>query len=42
MSRDESIILDIAQAARLILEFKHGMDKPAFLKDYKTQSAVLH
>ncbi len=42
MPRDETIILDIAQAARLILEFKQGMDKASFLNDIKTQSAVLH
>ncbi|MDZ7289133.1 MAG: DUF86 domain-containing protein [candidate division KSB1 bacterium] len=42
MSRDEAVVLDIAQAARLILEFKHGMDKTAFLDDIKTQSAILH
>ena len=42
MSRDETILLDIARAARLVLEFKEGMDKAAFLKDLKTQSAVLH
>ena len=42
MLRDETILLDIAQAARLILEFKQGMDKTAFSNDLKTQSAVLH
>lgn len=42
MSRDEAILVDIAQAARLVLEFKRGVDKAAFLKDVKTQSAVLH
>ena len=42
MSRDETTLLDIAQAARLILAFKQGMDKEAFLRDLKTQSAILH
>jgi uncharacterized protein with HEPN domain len=42
MYRDETVLLDIARAARLVLEFKQGMDKAAFVKDIKTQSAVLH
>jgi uncharacterized protein with HEPN domain len=42
MYRDETTLLDIARAARLVLEFKQGMDKAAVLKDIKTQSAVLH
>jgi len=42
MSRDEATLLDIAQAARLILAFKLNMDKAAFLSDIKTQSAILH
>jgi uncharacterized protein with HEPN domain len=42
MHRDEATLLDIATAARLILEFTEGMDKAAFLDDIKTQSSVLH
>jgi uncharacterized protein with HEPN domain len=42
MNRDDATLLDIARAARLILEFKEGMDKEAFLQDIKTQSSVLH
>jgi len=42
MSRDEATLLDIARAARLVLEFKQDMDKATFLKDIKTQSAILH
>src|SRR3989304_6563198 len=42
MSRDETTLLDIVQAARLIVEFKQGMNKVGFLKDNKTQSAILH
>lgn len=42
MSRDETTLLDIARAAHLVIEFKQGMDKEMFLKDIKTQSAILH
>ena len=42
MSRDKVIVLDILRAARLSTEFLGGTDKPDFLKDVKTQSAVLH
>lgn len=42
MSRDNVIVLDILRAAGLSLEFLGGMDKTRFLKDAKTQSAVLH
>jgi uncharacterized protein with HEPN domain len=42
MHRDEATLLDIATAARLVLEFTEGMDKAAFLDDIKTQSSVLH
>lgn len=42
MSRDETTLLDIVRAARLVLEFKRDMGKATFLKDIKTQSAVLH
>jgi len=42
MNRDAATLLDIAAAARLILEFKEGMDKATFLEDIKTQSSVLH
>ncbi len=42
MRRDEAILLDIAKAARLALEFAHGLDQDAFLEDLKTQSAVSH
>jgi len=42
MKRDDATLLDIARAARLVLEFKEGMDKTAFLADVKTQSSVLH
>ncbi len=42
MPRDEAALLDIAQAARLALEFARGLDQDAFLQDLKTQSAVAH
>jgi uncharacterized protein with HEPN domain len=42
MARDEATLLDIARAATFVLEFKQDVDKDEFLKDYKTQSAVLH
>jgi hypothetical protein len=29
MHRDEATLLDVATAARLVLEFKEGMDKTA-------------
>ena len=42
MNPDEATLLDIARSARLVLEFNEGLDKAAFLRDAKTQSAVLH
>jgi len=42
MSHDEIVLLDVVRAAYLVLEFKRGMDREAFLQDIKTQSAVLH
>jgi len=42
MLRDGATLLDIARATRLIVEFRQGMDRAAFLADAKTQSAILH
>jgi len=42
MSRDSPTLLDMLKAARLVVEFKEGMDKSSFLDDPKTQSAILH
>ncbi len=42
MLSDDAILIDIARAARLIIEFKRGMDQAAFLADLKTQAAILH
>ncbi|MCH7888877.1 MAG: DUF86 domain-containing protein [Proteobacteria bacterium] len=42
MLRDSAVILDMVRAARMILEFKQGVDRSAFLEDPKTQSSILH
>jgi uncharacterized protein with HEPN domain len=42
MPRDDTTLLDIANAARLVQDFIRDMTKEAFLADLKTQSAVLH
>jgi uncharacterized protein with HEPN domain len=42
MSRDEAALLDILRAARMVVEFKGTADKETFIRDLKTQSAVLH
>jgi len=42
MSRDETTLPDIANAARLIHTFVQGMTREVFLGDLKTQSAILH
>lgn len=42
MPRDETTLLDIANAARFVQSFVQGLTKEAFLADLKTQSAVLH
>ena len=42
MPRDDVVLLDMARAARLIIEFNQGIDSAAFLADAKTQSATLH
>ena len=42
MHRDETTLLDIVSAARLVLAFTRSMTKDAFFGDVKTQSAVLH
>jgi len=41
-NRDNATLLDIARAARLILEFKGNVSKDDFGDDPKTQSAILH
>jgi uncharacterized protein with HEPN domain len=42
LPRDDAHLLDILKAARLAIEFKGPAEKPEFLADAKTQSAVLH
>jgi uncharacterized protein with HEPN domain len=42
MQRDEATLLDIAEAARLVISFVQDTSKAVFLDDYKTQSAVLY
>ena len=41
MSRDDATLLDILKAARLVTEFKGKLAKKGFLRDLKTQSAIL-
>lgn len=42
MHKDKATLLDIAEAAKLILSFVDDIPKEEFLEDAKTQSAVLH
>ena len=42
MQRDETTLLDIVRAGRLVLSFIDGLSLQAFHADLKTQSAVLH
>ena len=42
MRLDDATILDVLNAARLAVGFTEDMDKPTFLADEKTQSAVSH
>jgi uncharacterized protein with HEPN domain len=40
--RDSETLLDLAQAARLVMEFKSGFALASFAADKKTQSSVVH
>ncbi len=42
MRRDEATLIDIANAAQLALDFAAGLTRDEFLRDLKTQSAVIH
>lgn len=42
MRRDEATLIDIANAARLAMDFAAGLTRDEFLRDLKTQSAILH
>lgn len=39
---DAAALVDVLNAARLIVAFRAGLEEAAFLSDAKTQSAVLH
>ncbi|GAB4138743.1 MAG: hypothetical protein Fur0046_13430 [Cyanobacteria bacterium J069] len=40
-NRDRAALLDIASAARKVLQYKAGIDKAEFFRDDKTQSAIV-
>jgi len=40
--RDDIVLGDITNAARLIVSFVEGQEKSAFLEDWKSRSAVLY
>jgi uncharacterized protein with HEPN domain len=42
MQRDEVVLQDILNAARLVIEFVKGFNKDTFVSDSKTRSAVLY
>jgi len=42
MWRDDDILIDIANAARHVIEFQQGYEKADFMQDIKTRSAILH
>jgi len=42
MQRDVSLLLDMAQAGRQILQFREQMNFEQFRADAKTQSAIIH
>ncbi|MHC4511571.1 MAG: HepT-like ribonuclease domain-containing protein [Planctomycetota bacterium] len=42
MQRDLSLLTDMADAARLILQFREQMSFEQFRSDLKTQSAIIH
>jgi len=42
MQRDEAVVQDIINAARLVIEFVEGFEKLTFIEDWKTRSAVLY
>jgi len=41
MQRDNAYLLDILEAAKLVLEYIGDKDKEAFLKDTQCQDAVI-
>jgi uncharacterized protein with HEPN domain len=40
-NRDRASLIDIARAARKVLQYKGEMDKAVFFDDDKTQSAIV-
>jgi uncharacterized protein with HEPN domain len=40
--RDIETLIDIAEAARLVIDFKKGSDLASFRADRKTQSSIVH
>jgi uncharacterized protein with HEPN domain len=40
MQRDDSLLLDMLQAARQILEYTNGLQEPDFLSSRRDQDAV--
>ncbi len=42
MQRDDVVLQDIINAARLVGDFIHGFEKESFINDWKTRSAVLY
>jgi uncharacterized protein with HEPN domain len=42
MSRDDASLLDIVQAAQLILQFAQGFNRDQLESDLRTQSAILY
>jgi uncharacterized protein with HEPN domain len=42
MQRDDVVIQDVINAARLVIDFVKGFDKDTFIYDWKTRSAVLY
>jgi uncharacterized protein with HEPN domain len=41
MKPDSQTLLDIVKAARLIVQFQEGIEKPAFLTNPEKQSALI-
>ena len=42
MQRDDVVLQDIVNAARLVSEFVEGFEKSSFINDWKTRSAVVY
>jgi len=42
LDRDHAYLLDIQEAAELLVQFTSEQDQSAFLEDRKTQSAVIY